>query len=77
MRLRKVFLESFFVFVCPIFTVGTHAQSQFGGEDPFQRAPGRPGRPASPSRAGHETPPCDQGGDSPACKCQVLFPPLR
>jgi methionyl-tRNA synthetase len=38
---------------------------QFGGEDPFQRAPGRPGRPASPSWAGHETPPCDQGGDSP------------
>jgi len=31
----------------------------------FQRAPGRPGRPASLSRAGHETPPCDQGGDSP------------
>jgi len=39
--------------------------SQFGGEDPFQRAPGRPGGPASPSWAGHETPPCDQGGDSP------------
>jgi len=32
---------------------------------PFQRAPGRPGRPATLSRAGHETPPCDQGGDSP------------
>ena len=38
---------------------------QFGGENPFQRAPGRPGRPASPSRAGHEPSPCDQGGDSP------------
>ncbi len=41
------------------------ARRQLGGEDPFRRAPGRPGRPASPSRAGHETPPCDQGGDSP------------
>ncbi len=40
-------------------------EQQFGGEDPFQRASNFARRPASPSRAGHETPPCDQGGDSP------------
>ena len=39
--------------------------SQFGGEDPFQRASNFVRRPASPSRAGHEIPPSDQGGGSP------------
>jgi excinuclease ABC subunit C len=44
---------------------GYAQERQFGGEDPFQRASNFVRRPASPSRAGHETPPCDQGGDSP------------
>ncbi|MCX6575923.1 MAG: XdhC family protein [Candidatus Aminicenantes bacterium] len=54
--------------------VSVRNRNQFGGKDPFPRAQGKPSRPASPSRAGIESPPCDQGGDaslepSPAVPC--------
>ncbi len=54
--------------------VSVRSRNQFGGKDPFPRAQGKPSRPASPSRAGIESPPCDQGRDaslesSPAVPC--------
>jgi hypothetical protein len=42
------------------FFVALEAENQFDGEDSLRRAPGRPDSPASRSRAGHETAPCDR-----------------